>query len=80
MRTLIVTDTIREQFDESGRKLSSLETVARDLSGMPVVREVYTYEMIRYTFKTKKACLSRLADDCRLFLQPIGDMDIKWDS
>lgn len=78
MRTLIVTDTIREAFDETGRKLTSLETVARDLSGEPVIRSTYVYEMIRYTDKTKKACLARLHDDTRDFLKPIGEMDIIW--
>jgi hypothetical protein len=78
MRTLTVTDTIRESFDESGRKIDSLEAVARGLSGLPVVREVYSYEMIRYTGRTKKYCLDLMESDLRCFLKPIGEMDIRW--
>jgi len=78
MKTLIVTDTIRESFDDAGRKINSLETVARDLSGLPVVRESYTYEMTRYTGKTKRDCMVQLEYDCLMFMQPIGTMDIRW--
>ena len=79
MRTLIVTDTIHEAFDETGRKLSSLETVARDLSGLPVDRQVYSYEMIRYAGRTVKGLLAQLEADCRSFLTPIGQMDLHWE-
>jgi hypothetical protein len=78
MKTLVVFDVVTESRDESGALLTSEQQLVRIVSGLPVIRESYRYEMNRYRFRSMRACLQQFEADVASFMKPIGQVDFLW--
>ena len=79
MWKLAIMDTAMETKNQYGDVLSSFEQLEHILSGQPLTRETYTYEMISCTGKTKKEVEKRIHDICKgEWFKPLGQIEYIW--